>query len=68
MFDRRTSIRGTTRERVNHIGKRLNSGRELRMISQIGNYRMDYIIQDLGSDVNIITRNTWEGMGKPRLV
>ena len=28
---------------------------------------MDYIILYLGSDVNILTRNTWESMGKPRL-
>ena len=28
---------------------------------------MDYIILDLGSDVNILTRQTWESMNKPRL-
>ena len=28
---------------------------------------MDYIILDLGSDVNILTRQTWESMGKPCL-
>ena len=28
---------------------------------------MDYIILDLGSDVNILTRQAWESMGKPRL-
>ena len=28
---------------------------------------MDYIILDLGSNVNILTRQTWEIMGKPRL-
>ena len=29
---------------------------------------MDYIILDFASDVKIITRQTWESMGKPRLV
>ena len=29
---------------------------------------MDYIIMDLGSNVNIITRQTWESMRKPRLL
>ena len=29
---------------------------------------MEYIILDLGSDVNIITRNIWESMGESRLV
>ena len=28
---------------------------------------MDYIILDLGSDVNILTGQTWESMGKSRL-
>ena len=28
---------------------------------------MDYIILDLGSDVNILTRQTWESMNNPRL-
>ena len=50
--------------RVNHMGKILKTGCELRMIAQIGDYDMDYIILDLGSDVNILTRQTWETMGK----
>ena len=42
-------------------------GPEFRMSAQIGNYNMDYIILDLGSDVNILTHQTWEIMGKPPL-
>ena len=37
------------------------------MIAQIGEYDMDYIILELGSNVNILTRQTWEIMNKPRL-
>ena len=37
------------------------------MTAQIGDYDMDYIILDLGSDVNILTRQNWESMGKSRL-
>ena len=37
------------------------------MTAQIGEYDMNYIILDLGSDVNILTRQTWESMNKPRL-
>ena len=37
------------------------------MTVQIGDYDMDYIILDLGSNVNILTRQTWEIMGKPPL-
>ena len=47
--------------------KRLKIGRELRMIVKIGYYDMDYIILDLGYDVNILTRQTWESMDKSRL-
>ena len=53
---------------VNHIHKRRNIGWELRMNGQIGNYDTDFIILDLGTYVNILTKQTWESMGKPKLV
>jgi hypothetical protein len=34
---------------------------------QVGDYDMYNIILDMGSDVNIILRKTWEMMGKPNL-
>ena len=34
---------------------------------QIGDYDVDSVILDLGSDVNILTNNTWNNMGKPQL-
>ena len=40
---------------VNHVKKKFKMGRELRMTAEIGDYDMDYIILDLGSDVNILT-------------
>ena len=49
------------------MGKTLKNDRELRMITHIGDYNMEYIILDLGSDVNILTRQTWESMNKPWL-
>ena len=54
--------------RVNHIGKRLKIGRELRKTTQIRDYEIDYIHFNLVSDVNILTRQTWESMGKQRLI
>ena len=52
-------------------GKNVNrvrrTGREMRLHAQIGDYDMTDIILDLGSEVNVLTRNTWEQMGKPRL-
>ena len=52
---------------VNQVKNKFKSGRELRMSAQIGYYDMDYIILDLGSDVNIMTQRTWESMGNPCL-
>ena len=49
-------------KRVNHNEKRLKTGQELRMTAHIGDYDMDYIILYLCSDVNILTRKTWEIM------
>ena len=52
---------------VNDVKNKFKMGRELRMTAHIGDYDMDYIVLDLGSDVNILIRQTWESMGKPRL-
>ena len=65
-------IEGTREElrpdrRVYHVGKMSKIGREMRMTTQIGDYDMDYIIFDLGSNVNILIRQTWESMEKLRL-
>ena len=42
-------------------------GREMRMNIQIGDYEVDSVILDLGSDVNILTKQTWQKMGRPTL-
>ena len=55
------------RKKVSQVRKKFKTDRELRMPAQIGDYDMDYIILDLGSDVNILTRQTSKSMGKPRL-
>ena len=54
-------------KKVNSVKIKFKMGFELRMSVQIGDYDMDYIILDLGSDVNILTCQTWEIMGKPPL-
>ena len=43
------------------------TGREMRLNAQIGAYDMTDVILDLGSDVNVLTKQTWEQMGKPAL-
>ena len=57
----RSSDRGKTINRVRR------TGREMRLHAQIGDYDMTDIILDLGSEVNFLTKKTWEQMGKPTL-
>jgi len=35
--------------------------------AQIGDYDMEQVVLDIGSYVNVVTRQTWEPMGKPTL-
>jgi len=43
------------------------TGREMRLTMQIGEYDMNQVILDLGSDVNVLPKQTWERMGRPML-
>ena len=51
---------------MNSLQKR-KTCKEMRMNIQIGDYEVDSIILDLGSDVNILTKQTWKLMGNPTL-
>ena len=51
---------------VNSLHKK-NTGKEMRMNIQIGDYELDSVIMDLGSDVNILTKKTSQKMGRPTL-
>jgi len=53
---------------VRNIGKnRQIMGCEMRLTAQIGEYEMDQVILDLGSDANVLPKRTWERMGRPAL-
>ena len=39
----------------------------MRLTAQIGEFEMDEVILDLGSEVNVLTKQTWEHMGSPKL-
>ena len=39
----------------------------MRLSAQIGDYDMDEVILDLGFEVNVLTKKTWEVMGRPKL-
>jgi len=49
------------------INRVRRTGREMRLHAQIGEYDMTDVILDLGSEVNVLTKQTWEQMGKPTL-
>ena len=49
------------------INRVKRTGIEMRLNAQIGEYDMTDIILDLGSEVNVLTKQTWEQMGKPTL-
>jgi hypothetical protein len=36
--------------------------------AQIGEYDIDYVVLDLGSEVNVMTKQTWALMGKLKLI
>jgi hypothetical protein len=38
------------------------------MTTNIGGYEMDIVMLDLGSDVKILPKKSWEEMGKPKLI
>jgi hypothetical protein len=47
---------------VRHVSKRKPMGREFKMIAKIGNYDMDDVMLEMGSDVNILPKKSWELM------
>jgi len=50
---------------VKNIGKhKARIGRKMTLNVQIGYYEMGQVILDLGSDVNIFPKQTWERIGR----
>jgi len=53
---------------VRKLGKhKARTRHEMRLTVQIGEYEMDQVILDLGSDANVLPKITWERMGRPML-
>jgi len=53
---------------VIQVTQKPRTSQEFRINAQIGEYDIDNIMLDLGSDVNVMPKNTRELMGKPKLV
>ena len=56
-----------TKRAVNQIKRYIRTRREMRRSAVIGTYESDEIVLDLGSEVNVMTKQTWEIMAKPKL-
>ena len=52
---------------INQIKRYICIGREMRLSTVIRSYKMDEVVLDLGSEVNVMTKQTWEIMVKPKL-
>jgi hypothetical protein len=44
---------------INHLHTRRGTSRELKLNANIGDFNMGDIILDLGSEVNVLHKNTW---------
>jgi hypothetical protein len=53
---------------VHQITKKRRTNKELHLNAQIGEYDIDYVVLNLGSEVNVMTKKTWELIGKPRMI
>jgi hypothetical protein len=53
---------------VHQIAKKRRTNKELHLNAQIGEYDIDYVVLDLGSEVNVMTKKTWALMGKLKLI
>ena len=45
----------------------VRTGREMQLGVVIGSYQMDEVVLDLGSEVIVMTKKTWEIIAKPKL-
>lgn len=54
-----------TVNKVNQRKKR--TSREMWLTVQNCDFKMDQVILNLGSNANVLLKQTWEGMGKPKL-
>jgi hypothetical protein len=52
---------------INHLHTRRRTSREFRLNSNIRDFNMGDIILDLGSEVNVLPKKTWQCMGEPTL-
>ena len=52
---------------INHLHRKTRKNKKFRLNANIGDFNMGDIILDLGSEVNVLPKKTWECMGEPTL-
>jgi hypothetical protein len=63
-----TEVEGKLEKKtINHLHTRRRTSREFRLNANIGDFNMGDIILDLGSEVNVLPKKTWQCMGEPTL-
>jgi hypothetical protein len=53
---------------MNHVLRKNRTDIEFRLSAQIVEYDVDDVILESCSYVNVLPKNTWEMMGKPKLI
>jgi hypothetical protein len=48
--------------------RKIQTVKEFRLVAQLDEFEIKDVMLDLGSDVNILPKNTWEALGKPELI
>jgi hypothetical protein len=58
---------GIEPKKINQVHRKKRTSKEFILNANIGDFNMRNIILDLGSNVNILPKKTWEAMGEPTL-
>jgi hypothetical protein len=53
---------------IHQVSRKRWTNKELHLNAQIGDYDIYYVVLDLGSKFNVMTKKTWALMGKPKLI
>ena len=53
---------------VHQVYRKRRTNKELHLNAQIGDYDIDYVILNLGSEDNVMMKQTWALMEKPKLI
>jgi hypothetical protein len=53
---------------VHQVSKKRRTNKEIHLNAQIEEYDIEYVVLDLDSEVNVMMKQTWALMGKPKLI